>query len=72
MSKLVVPLAVFYSNDGGEWWIRDYAGQSGRFCVIGPYTVDILASYRTLKEAKTHVEKFGGPGFWAGGRPGGQ
>jgi len=58
------PLGIYFSDDGGEWLIRDYAGQSGRFCVIGPWTVDTLASFRTMAEACSFVEERAGEGSW--------
>lgn len=64
MSHWFVPIAVYYTTDGGEWLVRDYAGQSGRFCVIGPYTVDILVSCKSLREAKRFVEERADEGAW--------
>lgn len=64
MSHWFVPIAVYYTTDGGEWLVRDYAGQSGRFCVLGPYTTDIMASFKTLKEAKAMIEARAGDGTW--------
>lgn len=58
------PLAVYLSGDGGEWVVRDYAGQSGRFCVIGPWTTDTLASFRTMAEACAFVLGRAGAGSW--------
>lgn len=58
------PLAVYMSHDGGEYCVRDYAGQSGRFCVIGPYTVDIMGSFKTLAEACAFIEKRAMGGSW--------
>jgi hypothetical protein len=58
------PLAVYRSSTGGEWVVRDYAGQSGRFCVIGTWTVDIMASFKTLDEACTFIEWRAGAGSW--------
>lgn len=59
------PVSVYYSDDGGEWVVRDYAGQSGRFCVIGPWTVDILASFRKVHEAEDFIVWRAGKGRWA-------
>lgn len=58
------PLAVYLSGDGGEWLVRDYAGQSGRFCVVGPWTTDTLASFRTMVEACAFVLDRAGAGSW--------
>jgi hypothetical protein len=58
------PVSVYFSDDGGEWVVRDYAGQSGRFCVIGPWTIDILASFLKLHEAHDFIEKRAGKGQW--------
>lgn len=58
------PVSVYVSEDGGEWVVRDYAGQSGRFCVIGPWTVDVLASFPKLYEAHDFIEKRAGKGKW--------
>lgn len=63
------PLAVYNATDGAEWLVRDYAGQSGRFCVIGPHTIDILASFKTLKEAKAFVVERSAPGEWENIKP---
>lgn len=63
-SVMFRPLAVYLSDDGGEWVVRDYAGQSGRFCVIGPWTVDILASFKTLSESRAFIENRAGAGSW--------
>ena len=62
--KFFSPLGVYMTDDGGEWLIRDYAGQSGRFCVIGPYTVDIMGSFKTMKEARKFIEWRAGTGSW--------
>lgn len=59
-----IPLSVYYSDDGGEWVVRDYAGQHGRFCVIGPWTVDIVASFRTVQAANDFIEQRAGKGRW--------
>jgi hypothetical protein len=58
------PVSVYLSDDGGEWVVRDYAGQSGRFCVIGPYTVDALASFPKLYEAHDFIMERAGKGRW--------
>jgi hypothetical protein len=58
------PVSVYVSDDGGEYLVRDYAGQSGRFCVIGPWTVDVLASFPKLHEAHDFIEKRAGKGRW--------
>jgi hypothetical protein len=65
--RFFVPLAVFMTDEGGEVLIRDYAGQSGRFCVIGPYTRDIMFSARSALEARYYVETRFGPGTWTEG-----
>jgi hypothetical protein len=62
------PLAVFYSADGAEWLVRDYAGQRGRFCVVGPYTVDTMGSFRTLAQARSFIEERAGTGTWEVGK----
>jgi hypothetical protein len=62
--RFFLPRAVYLTDDGGEWLVRDYAGQSGRFCVIGPWTVDVVSSHRSLEKAKAAVEEHGSPGAW--------
>jgi hypothetical protein len=58
------PLGVYLSDDGGEWLIRDHCGQSGRFCVIGTWTCDTLASFKTLDEACAFIIERAGAGSW--------
>ena len=58
------PLGIYYSEDGGEWLVRDYAGQSGRFCVHGPWTADTLASFKTMAEACAFIVERAGAGSW--------
>ena len=62
--RMFAPLGVYITDDGGEWLIRDHAGQTGRFCVIGPWTCDILASFRAMSEACGFIEKRAGDGSW--------
>lgn len=59
-----IPLAVYMTDDGGEWTVRDYAGQSGRFVIYGTWTADILASFRTLEGAKEFIVERAGTGKW--------
>ena len=58
------PLAVYHPDSGGEYVVRDYAGQSGRFCVVGTWTVDILASFKTLGAACAFIVDRAGAGLW--------
>lgn len=58
------PLGIYLSADGGEWLVRDYAGQSGRFCVIGPWSADTMASFKTADDACAFIEMRAGAGFW--------
>jgi hypothetical protein len=58
------PLGIYLSEDGGEWLVRDHCGQSGRFCVIGPWTTDTMASFKTMAEACVFIVERAGAGSW--------
>jgi len=61
---LSVPAAIFLSSDGAEFLVRDYARG---FAIIGPWTVDVLATCPSIEKACKLVEAMGAPGDWVYG-----
>ncbi|MGA7122299.1 MAG: hypothetical protein WBY94_19510 [Polyangiaceae bacterium] len=49
MTRLLQPVAVAYSPDGGEYWVSPrYAG---RYRVFGPWTADAIVSFKSAAKA---------------------
>lgn len=47
--KFILPIAVLYSPDGGEYWVSPpYAG---RYRVFGPWTCDAIYSDKKREKA---------------------
>lgn len=54
--KFIIPIAVFYSPDGGEYWVSPpYAG---RFRVFGPWTCDAIYSAPKAADAIKWAKKW--------------
>jgi hypothetical protein len=56
--RFVTPIAVFYSPDGGEYWVSP--AYAGRYRVFGPWTADALTSFPKARQAVAWAKRWAG------------